>query len=85
MGEPAISLGAVPMLDFRRNRNNHDFAKRNRSFVFLLIPTFTDGTDQKLTAAAFGVMDMPVIAAARFKGDIVKKNAVSFGFVSRFK
>ena len=64
----------MPMPDLRRNGNHHPRRQADRRFAFLLIPALAGGADQNLTAAFFCVMDMPVIAAARRKGDIGKKN-----------
>lgn len=63
MGEPAIFLRAMPMLDFGQNGNDRTGSQWHRSFPRLLIPPLTGGADQQLAAAFFRVVDMPVIPA----------------------
>ena len=54
-------------------------------FALLLIPALAGGADQQLTAAAFGVVDMPVVPAARLKGDIGQEHRALSGSVSGFR
>ena len=42
----------------------------NSGLALLLIPALTGGTQQQLSAALGGMVDVPVVAAARRKGDV---------------
>ena len=42
----------------------------------LLIPALAGRADQELASAGRGVMDVPVVAAARLKGDVCKKDGL---------
>ena len=76
MTEPAALLGAVPMLYL--GGNCHDIAGLQAlgRLALLLIPALTIHTDQHLPAALRGVMDMPVVPAAGFKGDVGDENGL---------
>ena len=76
MGEPAVFLRTMPMLDFGRNGNDRAGSQRHRRFPRLLIPPLTGGADQQLAAAFFGVVDMPGITASRLKGGICQKKPI---------
>ena len=58
----------MPMLHALRNDHNGSGRQTLRFFTFFLIPSLTGGANQDLTAAGLGMVDMPVVAAARFKG-----------------
>ena len=60
----------MPMLHTSRNRDHISRPQALRPFSILLIPTLAINTDQDLSAAAFGMVDVPVVAAPGFKGDI---------------
>lgn len=72
MGKPAVRLGAVPVLYLRRDDNDRAGRQANSILAFFLIPALAGCADQDLPAAALGMMDMPVVAASRFKGDVRK-------------
>ena len=71
MGEPGVGLGAVPVLD--AGAREHDDARCERDGVpaLLLVPAGAGRADEDLAAAAGGVVDVPVVAAARGEGDVV--------------
>ena len=73
VGKPAVLFGSVPVLHLRRDGNDHSGSQTDGRFSLLLIPALAGGADEKLPAAAFSVMDMPVVAAPRLKGDICQK------------
>ena len=64
----------MPVFDLCRDNNNRTGCQAYRLFARLLIPSLTGGTDQDLTAAAFSVVDMPVVPTPRLKGNIRQKN-----------
>ena len=61
----------MPMLHANRNVYAVTRLHRNRFLAPFLIPSSAPDTDQNLAAAAFGMMDMPVVLTARLKGNIV--------------
>ena len=71
MREPAIRCSAVPVLYTYRNIYYTAGAQLLCRFAPFLIVTSTSHTDEDLSAAAFGVMNVPVVTAAGFKGHIV--------------
>src|SRR5699024_5526378 len=76
MGEPAVGRRAVPVLDL--GRDYHRIAGREglRRLAPRLIPAAAGGAEQDLPAAFAGVVDVPVVAAARLKGDVGGRDAV---------
>ena len=70
MREPAVRRGAVPVLHSRRNVHHVAGLQRPGGFAFLLVPTAPGHADQDLAAAAFRVMDVPVVAAPRLEGHV---------------
>ena len=72
MGKPTVRFGPMPVLHFRRDDDDCARLQADRFFSFFLIPSASGRTDENLTAAGFGMMDVPVVAAARLKGDICK-------------
>ena len=74
MREPAIRCSAVPVLDPGRNVYHIAGAQLLCRFAPFLIVTSTGHTDEDLSAAAFSVMNVPVVTAAGFKGHIVNTN-----------
>ena len=75
MAEPAVGLRTVPVLDIRRNGDDIADAQTLRGLALLLIPALAGGTQQQLSAALGGMVDVPVVAAARRKGDVGCKQA----------
>ena len=71
MREPAIRRSAVPV--FYANRNIYHIAGAQLlcRFAPFLIVTSSGHADEDLSAAVFRMMNVPVVAAARFKGHIV--------------
>lgn len=63
VAEPAVPLGAVPVLDLRRDDDDSAGLQADRLFALLLVPTLAGGADQQLPAALGGVVDMPVVPA----------------------
>ena len=76
MAEPAVGLCAVPVLDIRRNGDDIADAQTLRGLALLLIPALAVDADEQLSAAALRVVDVPVVAAARLKGDVCKKDGL---------
>ena len=77
MAEPAVGLRTVPVLDIRRNGDDIADAQTLRGLALLLIPALAVNTDEQLSAAALRVVDVPVVAAARLKGDVREKHRLS--------
>jgi len=71
MREPAIRCCAVPVLYANRDIYHIAGAQLLCRFAPFLIVTSSGHTDEDLSAAAFGVMNVPVVAATGFKGHIV--------------
>ena len=74
MSEPGILRRAVPMLYFSGNID-----ERTRRHLHGILPPFlivaaSADTNQQLTAAVFGVVNMPVIDATGLKGYIENRN-----------
>ena len=67
MREPAIRRSTVPVLDSHRDIYYISWAQLLCRFAPFLIVTMPGYADKNLSAAAFGVMNVPVVAAARFK------------------
>lgn len=67
MREPAVRCCAMPMFHFCRNVDAVARFHFYRLFSFFLIITASCHADKNLSATAFCVMDVPVIAASRFK------------------
>lgn len=72
-GKPAVFGCTVPMLHVGRNMDDcagEDFLRR---LSFLLIPATSGYTYQHLSAALCGVVRMPVVTAARLKGNVEER------------
>ena len=63
MREPAIRCSTVPVLDAHRDIYHIAGAQLLCRFAPFLIITSTSHTDEDLSAAAFGVMNVPVVTA----------------------
>ena len=74
MREPAVRCGAVPVFDLGRNVYNIAGDEQLRGLARFLIVASSCHADKNLPAAGFRVVDVPVVAAARFKGYIVNAN-----------
>ena len=70
MTEPAVLLGAVPVLDVGGNLNDIARLQTLRRLALFLIPAFAINADQDLTTATGCVMNVPVVAAAWFKSNV---------------
>ena len=75
MGKPSVRLRAVPVLHIGWDHNDRPWRQANSGFAFFLIPAAARRADQDLPAAGSRVMNMPVVAAARFKGHVCQKEA----------
>lgn len=84
MTEPAVSLCSVPMLDICGDRYNVAGFQALSGLAVLLVPALAVHTDKQLSAARFSVMDMPIVAAARLKGNIRDKDRL-LGVGKRFE
>lgn len=71
MGEPAVGRGAVPVLHPRGDVDHVARAQFLCRLSSFLVKPSTGHADEDLPTAAFGVMDMPVVAAARLKRHVV--------------
>ena len=76
MAEPAALLGTVPMLYLGGDRYDIAGLQALGRLACLLIPALAVYTDQQLTAALGGVVDMPVVPAAGFKSDVGNENGL---------
>lgn len=80
VGKPAVFFSAVPMFDVGRNGNNRAGDKAYGFFPEFLIPALSCSTDKKLSAVFCRMMNMPIVAARRFKGYVgYMKVAVAAG------
>ena len=85
MAEPGIGLGAMPMLYIGGDGDHHAWTKADGLFSVFLRPTFSGRTDEDLPSAAIGAVDMPMIAAARLKRHIGKKNRAGLRICQRIE
>ena len=74
MREPAIGCSTVPVLDLRGNVHHIARMQLLRSFAPFLIVAPACHADKDLPTALCGMVDVPVVPAARLKGDIVNAN-----------
>ena len=75
----------MPVLDIGWNSDDHTRSKADGFLSLLLIPAFSSGANQQLAAPAVGVMNMPVVPAARFKGHIGQKHSAFARFGQRIQ
>lgn len=71
MREPAVRCGAVPVFDLGRNVYNIAGDEQLRGLARFLIVAASCHADKNLPAAGFRVVDVPVVASAGLKGDVV--------------
>ena len=74
MGEPAVGSCAVPVLDLCGNVDHGAGRHLDGFHAPLLIVASSADADQHLAARFFGVMDVPVVAAARLKSHVEDRN-----------
>ncbi len=74
MREPAIGCSTVPVLDLRGNVHHIARMQLQRSFAPFLIVAPACHADKDLPATLCGMVDVPVVPAARLKGDVVNAN-----------
>lgn len=79
VAEPAVGGGAMPMLDVCRNLDDIAGVQALRGLALFLVPALAVDADQHLSAALACVVDMPVVAAARLKGDVVDGQVIVRG------
>ena len=79
MRKPAVLFGAVPVLDVSRNGNNRARFKADRFTALFLVPSASGRTYKQLASSLFGFMNVPVISAARLKGNISQENGAFAG------
>ena len=70
MREPAIGCSTVPVLDLRGNVHHIARMQLQRSFAPFLIVAPACHADKDLPATLCGMVDVPVVPAARLKGDV---------------
>ena len=71
MRKPAIRCSTVPVLDAHRDIYHIAGAQFLCRFAPFLIKPSTSHADEDLSATAFGVMDVPVVAAAGLERNVV--------------
>ena len=71
MGEPAVGSRAVPVLDAGGDVDHVAGMQFPGRLAPLLIVAVSGHAEQHLTAALLGLVDMPIVPAARLKGHIV--------------
>ena len=71
VAEPAVGRGAVPVLYAGRDIDSVAGIQLNGILALLLIIAAAGNAYEDLSAAAFGVVDMPVVASARLEGDVI--------------
>ena len=74
MREPAIGCSTVSVLDLRGNVHHIARMQLLRRFAPFLIVAPACHADKDLPTALCGMVDVPVVPAARFKGDVVNAN-----------
>lgn len=74
MREPAIGCSTVPVFDLRGNIHHIARMQLLRRFAPFLIVAPACHADKDLPATLCGMMDVPVVPAARLKGDVVNAN-----------
>ena len=84
VAEPAVGLSAVPVLDVGGDHDDAALLQADGGLALFLIPALACGADQQLAAALGGVVDVPVVAAARLKGN-VGPNSPPLGSVRGFR
>ena len=70
VSEPTISRSSMPMFYICRDMDYIARKHLNGRFALFLIPAFSGHADKHLPAAVRRFVNMPVIAAAGFKGHI---------------
>ena len=72
--KPTVGGSSMPM--FYVGRYVYDVTRMQfyGGFPFLLIPSATGYANEHLASAAGGVVDVPIIAATGFEGDVVERN-----------
>ena len=68
--EPAVGCGSVPVFYVGGNVDDGAGLDFDCGFVFFLLPTVSCYADEHLASALRGVVDVPVITTAGFKGDV---------------
>lgn len=66
----------MPVLDACRNVDHVAGIQLPGGLSPFLIAAPPGGTEQDLTTAGFGVVDVPVVPASRFKGDMVDPDLI---------
>ena len=71
MGEPAVRRGAMPVLHPGGDVDHVAGMELPGRLAPFLVPASAGHAEQNLSAALAGVVDVPVVPAARLKGDVV--------------
>lgn len=74
MGEPALGRGSVPMFHTRGDVDHIARAQLLCRFTPFLVEPSTSHADENLSAAVFGVVHVPVVAAAGLERHVVDAN-----------
>ena len=70
MAEPAVGRGTVPVLGAGRDVDHVARLHFDGVLALFLIVSAACDADEDLPAALLGMMDVPVVAAARLKGHV---------------
>ncbi len=73
MGKPAVLFRSMLVFHVGRDSNDCTGGEAHSFLALFLIPALAGGADQQLSAAALGVVDMPMIPASGLKGNIGQK------------
>ena len=73
MCKPAVLCCTVPMLHVGWNVDDGAWENLLRRLAFLLVPASSGNTYQHLSTTRCGVMNVPVVSAARFEGNIEER------------
>ena len=68
--EPAVGRGSVPVFYVGGNVDDGAGLDFDCGFAFFLVPAVSCYADEHLASALRGVVDVPVITTAGFKGDV---------------
>lgn len=77
VGKPTVGGCSVPVLHVGRNMDDRAWKDLLYRFPRFLIPTSASHTDKHLSAAFSGTVDVPIVAATGFEGDVGNGNLLA--------
>ena len=77
VGKPTVGSSSVPVLHVGRNMDYCAGENLLCRFSRFLIPTSASHTDEHLSAAFSGTVDVPIVAATGFEGDVGNGNLLA--------